>query len=98
MLGPRIYYISLQHKNPKNYHDCHFFLHFVPWERANIVERLVVDKKAEEMEHFELADMRQIIASICKRRSTTEIESKKGSGTGDKCDPLASWQRLIIKR
>ena len=50
------------------------------------------------MEHFELADMRQIIASICKRRSTTEIESKKGSGTGDKCDPLASWQRLIIKR
>ena len=58
----------------------------------------LVDKKVEEMEHFALADMRQIIASICKGRSTTEIESKKGSGTGDKCDPLASWQRLIIKR
>lgn len=39
----------------------------------------LVDKKVEEMEHFALADMRQIIASICKRRSTTEIESKKGS-------------------
>ena len=46
----------------------------VPRERARLV-----DKKVEEMEHFALADMRQIIASICKRRSTTEIESKKGS-------------------
>ena len=71
---------NLQLGNESHLFSCTiYFRCFVACPEGKKSVARLVDKKVEEMEHFALADMRQIIASICKRRSTTEIESKKGS-------------------